>query len=396
MFVIFRSTGSGFPSSLGSGGRGNGERFAVIAGSLGGVILVVGLIATYCYCFPLARGSNSNDEHRKRNNQGDDNLTPHKNDGNGAAIPLVNGGSLVVTSASRGSVLLNVSGDVGGNLDGGFNNCTSQSSLLRQRQNGGSNNLSNQNRVLNMHNDGVDGVGNGRNEEFPRALEPQLRNSDNSGIVDNNRQTLSMSIPDVTRVEPQGGDSLTFQTEAVQQPQFFTLGRMTNRNNHNNSDNSSSSASPVPSRHSFHDKAGTSNLGGIVGLGESNHQPSFNRFHHQQDLPQHPQHPKVPQQHHSAFNPRRASQHSNNGANPFSGLYRTNSTTDQREDYSEGGSLYRDGSLGGDSLNETLLCDDRTASPPPPAPSGPPAEGGTGTTRTSPYTPLNRRSLAMI
>ena len=57
----------------------------------------------------------------------------------------------------------------------------------------------------------------------------------------------------------------------------------------------------------------------------------------------------------------------------------------------EVGSLYRDGSIGGDSLSEGLLCDDRTASPPPPAPSGP-----SDRQRASPYTPLNRRSLAML
>lgn len=366
--------GSGFSSSLGSGGHGRGERVAVIAGSVGGVLLVLLLLAGYCYCFP--GGAAKRNRQRRQENQGvavvaDD--EQHKN-GN-RAVPLVNGGSLVVTSASRGSVLLNV----GGGAHGGNDN---SSPPLRRHEG---------------NNAGANGIADGRdspqlNEEFPRALEPQLRNADADDSQ--NRRTLSMSIPDVTRVEPHVGSS-NMLTELTQ-PQFFTLGRNATRNNSNSSSPSS--------RHSFHDRAGPSNSSPLhdsmkelqqmrglgaqalcfgTALGNRQQQPPLS-----QEQPKQQQHYAKPQQ---PYDPRRASQvsgGSNSNGNPFNGaVYRSH-------DDSDVGSLYRDGSIGGDSLSESLLCDDRTNSPPPPAPSGPPV--GDGTTRSSPYTPLNRRSLAML
>lgn len=345
---------------------------AVITGSVGGVVLVVGLIATYCYCFPLARRGISRKDRAVATGRviaGDDKDT-HKCDGNGAG-PLVNGGSLVVTSASRGSVLLNVSGDTG--PKNGAGNEASQSLMLRQRQGDGDGD----DHPINGINMNDNSVGGARNEEFPRALEPQFRHT-NESANDNNHRTLSMSIPDVTRVEPQGGGSHPVQAETTQ-PQFFTLGRLANRSN-----NATSEASL---RHSFHDRAGGSCVGAVNLDARSDIKTTLSRYRQQEHAEQ--QYPSMQQQH---FNPRLTNQLSNNGVNPFTALYRTTSSTDQREG-SDGGSLYRDGSIGGDSINgEGLLCDDRTASPPPPAPTGSAPE----TTRTSPYAPLNRRSLAMI
>ena len=164
--------GSGYSSSLGSPGGVGGERVAVIAGSIGGVILVSLLIAGYCYCFPAGFV-------RRRKRKADSRpLDEELKNGNGA-MPMVNGGSLVVTSASRGSVLLNI-GQEGGN--GGANE---------------SFNMRNQN--LGNESDNNDNMNNGepqeKNDEFPQALEPRLRSIENDDEEEGSK-TLSMSIPD--------------------------------------------------------------------------------------------------------------------------------------------------------------------------------------------------------
>ena len=354
--IFILSTGTGFSSSLGSGGVASKERMVVIAGSVGGVVLVVLLVAGYCFCFPAGLTRRRGKQRRENDNSVADDQ--HKN-GNGA-VPLVNGGSLVVTSASRGSVLLNV------DAPNDHNNASPQ--IVRQRP--GSNI--------------AEGEGNGRrfqnNGEYPRALEPNLQNNDPDSS-ENRQQTLSMSIPDVTRVEPQISSSASSENKGPT-PQFFTLGRHATRTN---------SSSSTNSRHSFHDSAGPSNT-------SSNPSPHRGNI---TDLQTQCTAQYVAQGGQNSANSQMSQDQrqliDRRNGNPFQ-MYRNHDDGDVS-------SLYRDGSIGGDSLNEGFLCDDRTASPPPPAPSGPPGQsvtpghsGGPGTdqSRTSPYTPLTRRSLAML
>ena len=308
----------------------------MIAGSIGGVVLVILLIAGYCYCFPAGFVKKNR---RRAESRPLDEGEQLKN-GNGA-MPLVNGGSLVVTSASRGSVLLNI-GHEGGN------DAANESLDMRNRSSG------NHNEDLENSNDRESQE---KNDEFPQALEPRLRSVGNE--EDEISKTLSMSIPDVTRVEPQVGPSVS--SHVTPQPQFFTLGRGVTRNNSN-----SSSAS---SRHSFHDRAGPSSLS-----------PHLDKQMMNQFLPT--------SQVQDTGKPNQDAIGTGNGSS--GNIYNMYRNLDQINN-GEVGSLYRDGSIGGDSLSEGLLCDDRTASPPPPAPSGP-----SDRQRASPYTPLNRRSLAML
>ncbi|MPC86540.1 hypothetical protein E2C01_081371 [Portunus trituberculatus] len=71
------------------------EKAAVISGCVGGLLLVVFLVATYCFCLPSTLKRRLN---RRRQPPED----PEK-----AATSMVNGGSVVVKSTSRGSVLVN-------------------------------------------------------------------------------------------------------------------------------------------------------------------------------------------------------------------------------------------------------------------------------------------------
>lgn len=364
--------GSGFTSGLGSGGHGSGERVAVIAGSVGGVLLVLLLLVGYCYCFPAGFAKRNRSQ---RQNVPSPEEEHHKNGGNGQ-MPLVNGGSLLVTSASRGSVLLNMA-DEGSN---GINNDASPQLLRNSNSGRGRNGNAPPGEVNSPE----------RNEEFPRALEPRLRNAD---IEDSdNQRPLSMSIPDVTRVEPQVGQSAAPECS---QPQFFTLGRNGARNNSNSSSTSS--------RHSFHDRSTSSggtphhdmhelqNRSGGVKPTRYNNPHQLQHLQSQQPHDQAKYHKPPPMQ--SPYDPRRGSG-GGGGGNPFVGLT-TGGIYGNTHDDSDAGSLCRDGSIGGDSFNENLLCDDRSHSPPPPAPSGPPSDPA-AQKRSSPYTPLNRRSLAML
>ncbi|XP_076069642.1 uncharacterized protein LOC143041535 [Oratosquilla oratoria] len=137
--------GSGLHSGLG-GAYGNGvslrslEGLAVILGAIGGILLVVVLLAVYCYCLPAAlrrkrnrqdpTAANDPEKDGRTGNESEDNAGgvaetttttggtaddpavaaavgggPGVGGGGGGAGGLVNGGSAVAKSTSRGSIL---------------------------------------------------------------------------------------------------------------------------------------------------------------------------------------------------------------------------------------------------------------------------------------------------
>ncbi|XP_042882464.1 uncharacterized protein LOC122259639 [Penaeus japonicus] len=285
----------GYGSDAGIGGS---EKVAVISGCVGGLLLVVVLVATYCYCLPATLKRRLN----RRRRPPEDVEKP--------ATSLVNGGSVVVKSTSRGSVLVNPGpeGPAG-------------------------------------RKDDTDLVGSpppqpeDRRESFqrPESQSPPCealrvehvspltaRRGDGDGEEElSGTRGLSLSIPDVTKVERNARGPDDDQVH-VPQPQFYTLGRHTR----------AVQRSPLrdPSGHMY----------GSMDLSYS----------------------------------QRPARYSPVGASQYYGNVRPR--TLHSDSYSD------DADTG--SFSEQLLCDDRGASPPPPAPAD----------NALAYSDLHRRSVALL
>lgn len=207
---LFPSSGTGPYADSGIVGS---EKAAVIAGCVGGLLLVVVLVATYCYCLPSTLKRRLNRRHQS------------PEDSEKAATSLVNGGSVVVKSASRGSVLVNAEADTPSQ------DATDLTGTPPVEGRGG---------AINMPS----------LQPQPPPCEvmqvsvspPTRRNGGDSTDEATSRRGLSMSIPDVTKVEHSTGSngvsgvgSGISSREAderpslpsVPAPQFYTLGRHT-------------------------------------------------------------------------------------------------------------------------------------------------------------------------
>ncbi|XP_068219573.1 calcium-activated chloride channel regulator 2-like [Palaemon carinicauda] len=262
----------GYGSDLGIAGN---EKVAVISGCIGGLILVVLLVVVYWYCLasPLKRRLN-----RRRQ--------PH-NDSEKAATSLVNGGSVVVKSTSRGSVLINPGPE----------------SANQEASNGQSNTPHRERREISRSPDLQNPSCDALHGEQPSSSPNSRRDGD--GEEDSTCRGLSMSIPDVTKVDCGSRDA---EISSVPTPQFFTLGR--------HSKSSPNKRSPL--------KTAKPDL---YGSAEINYAQSPVRYE-PVGAPQY--YPVRPRQ-------------------------------TAPDSYSDG----PDDS----SLSEQLLCDDRASSPPPPAPA---------------------------
>lgn len=266
----FPSTGyGGYGSDAGIVGS---EKAAVISGCVGGLLLVVLLVATYCYCLPSALKRRIN---RRRQRQED----PEK-----AATSMVNGGSIVVKSASRGSVLVNQDPE---------QNRHDTTDLSRSPPE--------DRKADSVSPEPACQV------QMPPPMPPcqQEQNEEQQ-----TRRALSMSIPDVTRVEATAHEAEAPPSlPSVSAPQFFTLGRHTR----------GAQRSPLrgPNGHIY----GSSDLS------------------------------QYPQQHHHRY--------STGTAPPYFSVVRPPHKSASQETYSDDENHFSD----------QLLCDDRGASPPPPAPA---------------------------
>ena len=352
-FSTGNNGGSGFDSGL-------NEKIAVISGCVGGLLLVVVLLASYCYCFPSTLKNKIN-ARRRNQNDGIDTEEKAENSDN-----VVNGGSIVVKSASRGSVLVNSAQDAAcaiqketsanGTSENNNKNATPEKRRLESTDYNGSQSLA---LAQGTH-------GN----EVSSGIEAR-QNEDNEMEL-SGRKSLSMSIPDVTKVDPRRDSYVENPPPpdalpTVPQPQFFTLGRRAPRNN---------------PRNSYFDPR------------------SFEIANERLDMQQqrHSFHPGL---HHQQFVLPPRQDMDLQGAIPAGGSYYnifrpqlTSATLPppqktQRRQESDS-SLYQEGSVDGDSITDGILCDDRTASPPPPAPSGPEP------THPMAYSTLKRRSLALL
>ncbi|KAK7067697.1 hypothetical protein SK128_013368 [Halocaridina rubra] len=189
--------GSSLSSGLGGfsydyGGIAGNEKVALISGSIGGLLVVVLLISLYCYCSPT--------KFRRRFNR----HNSSRNDPEKAGTSLVNGGSVVIKSASRGSVLVNPSPEVGHRAD-----VNSSQEAPRTVSSASNADLS------------VNGDPPHRQEPDPTH---QRVSGDGEECGDRREGvSSSMSIPDVTKVEYK--PSRDTDLPSVTAPQFFTLGR---------------------------------------------------------------------------------------------------------------------------------------------------------------------------
>nr|XP_053635612.1 uncharacterized protein LOC128690882 [Cherax quadricarinatus] len=276
--------GSGLSSGLGGYGADAGivgsEKAAVISGCVGGLLLVVILVATYCYCLPSTLKRRLN----RRRQQPED---PEK-----AAASLVNGGSVVVRSSSRGSILLNQ------DPESSRQDATDLADTPSEERRATCKSPELQPPACEiMHVEQV-------------SPSPLRREGDGEEVM--GRRGLSMSIPDVTKVERCSREAEEPPSmPTVPTPQFYTLGRHTRATNR----------SPLrgPNGHIY----GSSDLS------------------YQQEQQQHPV------------------RYSTVGAPQYYSVVRPHPVPVSQEPYSDDDAQYSD----------QLLCDDRGASPPPPAPA---------------------------
>ena len=373
--LIVFTGGSSFPSGMGMYDPDSGinEKIAVISGCVGGLLLVIVLLATYCYCFPSALKSRLNTRRRNQNNVAD------IEDKGENSENVINGGSIVVKSASRGSILVNTGQEAACALQ----NDTCGAAMANSVESNNKNCTPEKRRLESAEYKEVQNSPQNRLSKDLSGVEAR-QNEDNEMEL-NSRKSLSMSIPDVTKVDPRRDSFIENPPPQntlppVPQPQFFTLGRRQLARN-------------AP-RNSYFDPR------------------AFEIASERADLQQHQRHSFHPGLHHQQFVlPHRQSQHEVDlqGGLPTAGSYynifrpqqaasssAVASVTPpppqkpQRRQESES-SLYQEGSVDGDSITDGLLCDDRTASPPPPAPSGPEPQNP-----IMAYSSLKRRSLALL
>lgn len=254
------------------------EKAAVISGCVGGLLLVVFLVATYCFCLPSSLKRRLN---RRRQ---------PPEDAEKAATSMVNGGSVVVKSTSRGSVLVNP------DPEPSHKDTTDLTGTPPEKRN-----LPNRSPEPQLLCESM------RIEQVSPSS-PSRQNGDGEDLQ--TLRGLSMSIPDVTKVERTS--RLVDDKPSLPQvpaPQFYTLGRHTRSTNR----------SPLrgPNGH-------------IYDPSELN--------------------PYEQQQQHVRYSV---------GAPQYFGVVRPHQKSASQETYSDDDTHFSD----------QLLCDDRGASPPPPAPA---------------------------
>lgn len=176
------------------------EKAAVISGCVGGLLLVVFLVASYCFCLPSDIKRRLN-RHRQK-----------AEDEEKAAASVVNGGSVVVKSSSRGSALVNQDSEPS------HKDITDLTGSQPEKRNLPSRSVEPQRFSESV-----------RIEEVSTSC-PARQNG--YGEILQGVRGLSMSIPDVTKVEQ------TFRMvddkpslPIVPAPQFYTLGRHTRATN---------------------------------------------------------------------------------------------------------------------------------------------------------------------
>ncbi|XP_068219578.1 calcium-activated chloride channel regulator 1-like isoform X2 [Palaemon carinicauda] len=201
--ITIRARGQVLSSGLGGfeSGIGGGEQAAVISGCVGGLFLVVIIIGTYCYCIssPFKRRLN-----RRRSPPHDIEKTP--------PASLVNGGSAAAKPTPKASGAISHEAELPSQevhdtpqpvplMDNGHNMCQEQEAQASLPETFG-----------------VD----------PIVLPPSMRPEEKE--EPEGMRALSMSIPDVTRVE--GNLKEIDRMTNVPAPQFFTLGRHSRTANH--------------------------------------------------------------------------------------------------------------------------------------------------------------------
>lgn len=175
------------------------EKAAVISGCVGGLLLVVFLVAAYCFCLPSTLKRRLN---RRRQPPED----PEK-----AATSMVNGGSVVVKSTSRGSVLINQ------DPESSYRNTTDLNGTPPENRNIPTRTSEPQ----AVHRESV---------RMESGRPPSRQNGDNEDLQ--GIKGFSMSIPDVTKVERTSrlvDDKHSLPQVAASQ--FYTLGRHTHSTN---------------------------------------------------------------------------------------------------------------------------------------------------------------------
>ncbi|XP_063867475.1 calcium-activated chloride channel regulator 2-like [Scylla paramamosain] len=195
--VTIRARGPGIGGYGSDAGMVGSEKAAVISGCVGGLLLVVFLVATYCFCLPSTLKRRLN---RRRQPPED----PEK-----AATSMVNGGSVVVKSTSRGSVLVNP------DPEPSHRDTTDLTGTPPENRNLPSRTPEPQPALCESV----------RMEQGPPSS-PSRQNGDGEDLQ--GIRGLSMSIPDVTKVERNShlmDDKPSLPH--VPAPQFYTLGRHT-------------------------------------------------------------------------------------------------------------------------------------------------------------------------
>ncbi|XP_066980825.1 calcium-activated chloride channel regulator 1-like isoform X2 [Macrobrachium rosenbergii] len=216
--ITIRARGQGLGGF--ESGIGGGEQAAVISGCVGGLFLVVIIVGTYCYCIssPFKRRLN-----RRRSPPHDVEKTP--------PTSLVNGGSVAVKTTPKAGGAGNHDPEMpvpppSSHLHQEIHDAPQQQQQQQQQQvppmdNGL--NICQEQEVLQAslpESFGVDPI---------NVLPPSMRREEKE--QPEGLRALSMSIPDVTRVE--GNLKEIDRMTNVPAPQFFTLGRHHSRTSSN-------------------------------------------------------------------------------------------------------------------------------------------------------------------
>ncbi|KAK7081849.1 hypothetical protein SK128_018445 [Halocaridina rubra] len=198
--AVLSSGLGGYDIDMGIGGS---EKAAVISGCVGGILLVVILLGVYCYCYPASFKRRFN---RRRSTSDDVEKTP--------PTSLVNGGSAAVKATSKPSGAINRNPDLPIQ-----ENHDTPPAIPRENHNPCPEPEPQQSLPDTF---GVDHI--------PKPNTSNTRRDEREEMAPS--RSLSMSIPDVTRVESSTKE--LDRLNNVPAPQFFTLGRHNRTQNHRN------------------------------------------------------------------------------------------------------------------------------------------------------------------